>query len=176
MRWRTRQERNSGRAGHLCRGGRSHGPEGAASLHMSRGPRVVDIDRLYILAQVRPMPEKLRLLAVWVRRLERGQYGFLRVVLGCGRKSKPAAAALRAELGLPSLQARRHQLRLGYWAKLCSAEPNRLLSTVFRNRWREACQWGAGTSCLQDTRRVMDELGFADTWREGLCVRNWYTE
>jgi hypothetical protein len=124
--------------------------------------------RQLFTAQVRPMLEYAaaiwdgEIADMWVRKLERVQYDFLRVVLGCGRKSKPAAAALRAELGLPSLQARRYQLRLGYWAKLCSAEPNRLLSTVFRNRWREACQGGAGTSCLQATRRVMDELGFVE--------------
>jgi hypothetical protein len=53
------------------------------------------------------------------------QNKFCRAVLGT--RVLVAAVAARADLGLSSLKSHRQVIKLGYWAKLCCADPGKLL-------------------------------------------------
>ena len=74
----------------------------------------------------------------WIAKLESVQYNFLKAVLGV-KGANPSAALLRAEMAIPSLRLRRKRIELGFWAHLCNAAPDRLLSLLFVNRWKELC-------------------------------------
>jgi hypothetical protein len=77
-------------------------------------------------------------------KIEAVQSRFCRASLGC--KYMPASAAVRADMGLCTLKAKRQRHKLSYWAKLCEANNDRLLSIVFRNRHIEVCAGGGHLS------------------------------
>ena len=56
---------------------------------------------------------------LWSSKLESVQSKFGRTALA--NKANPAATAVRADLGLPTLKLRRQCLKLYYWKKLCDA-------------------------------------------------------
>jgi hypothetical protein len=73
-----------------------------------------------------------------VKKAELVQMTFLRSTLGLhANGSGVADAVLRAEAGCERLADRRTKLKLGYWRKLFSAKPGRLLGKVATFRWRE---------------------------------------
>ncbi len=87
----------------------------------------------------------------------------------------------RSELGMRTLVARRDQLMLGYWRRLCAAIPERLLSRVFRARvaavkQSESVSKNSLAAALLTTLRrydleeqwdavATDQLYTADEWR-----------
>jgi hypothetical protein len=67
---------------------------------------------------------------VWVNKLETIQYSCGKAALGL--HGSPAAVGVRAELGLEELRFRRQALKLRWWARLCDAPQERLMSLLFR--------------------------------------------
>ena len=97
-----------------------------------------------------------------------------------GVHGNPAAAGVRAELGLVELQFRRQALKLRWWDRLCSVLPERLLSLVFRRRHNEILSGGARYSGLQSMKDLLLSYGFSEEWlqrRSDLKVNvSWTTE
>ena len=91
------------------------------------------------------------------------RYNFGKVVLGL-RHSSPAACAVFAELGMEPPEVRRHSLKLGYWARLCNAAKDRLLSLIFTRRHAEVSQGGAPRSCLQSFKSSLQDHAFGQEW------------
>ena len=65
-------------------------------------------------------------------------------------------------------------LKLGFWAKLCEANPDRLLSRVFRSRHRQVCAGNGALSCLTSFRECLSDVSLAFFWRSaaasGVCL------
>ena len=106
--------------------------------------------------------------AKWVAKFESLQYTFARRILRLSLHSTPAAVALRAELGLPTLASRRSAAKLRFWFKLCSAPSHRLLHTVFRRRHGEALRGGARLSSLWAMRSTLHDHALESTWVDGV--------
>jgi hypothetical protein len=70
------------------------------------------------------------------KKVERVQVGFGRHVLGLGPGASDAF--IRSELGLERMEARWAKLRLGYWRRLFSADPTRLIVHVALTRHSRA--------------------------------------
>ena len=88
-------------------------------------------------------------------------------------KANPAAVAVRADLGLPSLQTRRRALKLGYWSKLCEAQSAKLLSVVFRSRHADVLHGRGRLSCLHSFRDTLCKFGLATLWRYRTTTADW---
>ena len=71
---------------------------------------------------------------------------------------------MRMELGLPPLHLRREALRLLYWEPLCNADPDRLVSVVFRRRYEEARAGDARYSWFRATERIMHKWDLQGYW------------
>ena len=88
------------------------------------------------MAEVRPQLEYAcelwegEISQTWVQKFESLQSQFCKAALGL--TGNPSSIAMRTELKLPSLRLRRCKLKMGYWVRLCSADPNRLLHKVLR--------------------------------------------
>jgi hypothetical protein len=110
----------------------------------SSGLRSLSLQSLRYLwtSQIRPILEYAAeiwegcISVAWERKLEALQNTFAKMAIGFSKKCKPAAAGVRAEIALLDLKTRRCQLKLGFWGRLCNADPNRLVSVIFRNRRR----------------------------------------
>ena len=100
-----------------------------------------------------------------VAALESVQNRFGRMSLGL--KTRPAAVAVRAELGLSSLRSRRCCRKLLYWGKLCRVQEDRLLGHIFKNRLRQVQAGGGRQSCLQAFRATLSEFGLSASWLSG---------
>jgi hypothetical protein len=68
---------------------------------------------------------------------------------------------VRAELGLEELRFRRQALKLRWWARLCAAPQERLVSLLFRRRHAEVLAGGGRFSGL---RELLYSYGFAGEW------------
>jgi hypothetical protein len=106
-------------------------------------------------------------------KLEAVQSRFCRASLGC--KSLPAAAAVRADMGLCTLKSKRQRHKLAYWAKLCEAKSDRLLSLVFRNRHIEVCAGLGRLSSLNSFRSTLLALDFESCWNDCSTLEDWST-
>ena len=95
-------------------------------------------------------------------KLESVQSMFGRAVLGL--KDYPAAAGVRAELGLPSLLCRRRMLQLNYWHKLCTSPSDRLLVQVFRARHAAVSRGEAKHSLFHNFRTTLSAVGLGSYW------------
>ena len=105
--------------------------------------------------------------------LEKVQNSFGRAVLGL--KTMASAAGVRSSLGLSSLKARRRALKAGYWNKLCLADPDGLLSVVFRCRHAEVQAGGAALSCLRSFRDTLSDLDLGQYWTDRSVTDDWGT-
>jgi hypothetical protein len=76
----------------------------------------------------------------------------------------PAAVGVRAELGLEELRFRRQARKLRWWAQLCDAPQERLMSLLFRRRHEEVLASGARFIGLRSLRELLTSYGFADEW------------
>ena len=101
----------------------------------------------------------------WSKRLESIQYKLGRAALGT--RERAAAVAVRMEMGLAPLKLRREALRLLYWQRLCRADPDRLLSIVFRARLAEFRSGGAQHSWFRATERIFRAWGLQEQWQAG---------
>ena len=108
----------------------------------------------------------------WQRKLETVQNKFGKAVLA-QTKSMPASCAVRADLGLPSLESRRRQLKLGYWYVLCCSHPDRLLHHIFLARHRELLAGGAKRSCLNSFRECLVSVGLQSSWASASVKDDW---
>ena len=109
--------------------------------------------------------------ATWDAELETLQYRFGCSVLGT--KAHPASVAVLAELGLSSLKSRRQSNKLVYWQKLCEADPDRLLSRIFRSRYRDVQRGGGRFSCLNSFKSTFGTVGLAAYWNECRACDDW---
>jgi hypothetical protein len=100
----------------------------------------------------------------WTRKFESLQYAFARSILGFSPKSRPAAAAVLAELGLSELKTRREAAKLRYWHRLHLAASHRLLHVIFRHRHSEALSGGAKLSSLRFMRTTLLEHDLRSAW------------
>jgi len=107
----------------------------------------------------------------WETKIEGVQNRFGRAILGL--KANPAAVAVRADLGLASLRTRRVQLKLGYWGKLVNADPDRLLTRVFRSRWAQVVAGRGRLSCLNSFRDCLCEVGLQPHWEACSAPPGW---
>ena len=88
------------------------------------------------MAEVRPHLEYAcelwegEISQTWVRKFESLQSQFCRAALGL--TGNPSTIGMRTELKLPSLRLRRCKLKMGYWRRLCTADPSRLLHKLLR--------------------------------------------
>ncbi len=89
----------------------------------------------------------------WVNMLETIQYSCGKAALGL--HGSPAAVEVRAELGLEELRFRRQALKLRWWARLCDAPQERLMSLLFRRRHEEVSAGGARFSGLRSLRELL---------------------
>lgn len=121
------------------------------------------------------------------RKIESLQNQFAKMAIGFAKWSTPAAAGVRAEVALPTLKSRRRQSKLGFWDRLCTMNPERLVARVFRARLVQVKKGNAPLSCLQSMRVCMVESGLVAFWVQGcsrkgwkqssaLAVRNWEVE
>src|SRR5256885_11613983 len=78
------------------------------------------------------------------RKLERTVCDFARHALGVDTRT--GNDFLLTELGLVSPAARREELKLRFFRHLCTAEPERALSKVFRHRCEQVKQGGSKRS------------------------------
>ena len=92
-----------------------------------------------------------------------------------GVKSFPAAAAVRIDLGLQTLQLRRQMLKLLYYDKLCQANSNKLLSHLFRKRHSQVVAGHGKLSCLNSFKACLDEFNLSHVWLPATCPNNWPT-
>ena len=104
-------------------------------------------------------------------KIEAVQSKFCRASLGC--KYIRASAAVRSDMGLCTLKAKRQRHKLSYWAKLCEANNDRLLSIVFRNRHREVCAGGGHLSSLNAFRSTLIAMDFESCWSNCSTLENW---
>ena len=72
-----------------------------------------------------------------------------------------------------TLKAKRQRHKLSYWAKLCVANNDRLLSIVFRNRHREVCAGGGHLSSLNAFRSTLIAMDFESCWSNCSTLENW---
>ena len=97
--------------------------------------------------------------------MEKVQTDFGRIILGIKGEMWVPAEFVRAELGMESLEARRQKLRLGFWRRLQTAQPQRALSQV-ANLHREEVRVGRGRwSWMWGTRDLLVEVGLGWFWR-----------
>ena len=109
----------------------------------------------------------------WRKRLESLQDAFCRASLGL--KSTPAASALRADMGVSSLHARRLLLKTLYWKKLCDMSSDRLASLLLRRRHAEVISGHAALSCLNSFKASLLELGLDAGWSSCSALGDWPT-
>ena len=100
----------------------------------------------------------------WTDKFESLQYSYCKAFLRL--KGNPAAVGTRAELGLPTLQSRRRERKLRFWAKLCSADHSQLFSLVFRRRHAAALADAAQQSCLLSFKSLLHDVGLGVNWND----------
>ena len=100
--------------------------------------------------------------ATWVKKLERVQTSFCMAALNLS--GSPAAVALRAELGLLPLVARRDLSKLRCWNKWCLASDDLLLKKIFVGRHAEVLVGGASLSNLNTMLPILTKFGFLAQW------------
>lgn len=110
----------------------------------------------------------------WVTKFETLQNSFCRAVLKIKGVSF-STAALRAEMGLHTLESHRRLMKLRYWRRLCTADSSRLVSLVFRKRHQ---QGGAPQSHLIAMRNIMMAYGFGDYFKDRKCLsrEEWFLD
>jgi endonuclease/exonuclease/phosphatase family metal-dependent hydrolase len=97
------------------------------------------------------------------RKLEGVMCDFARHALGVDKRA--SNDVILSELGLPSLAARRDELRLRYFMHLCNANPDRALSKVFRHRCEEVDRGKAPRSLCRQYRQLLDKYERLDVWQ-----------
>lgn len=150
------------------------------------GLRPKECRKLY-LAQVRPVIEYgmqlYRANKREIDKLDRMQYKFARTILD--QSHYTSNVFLLCELGLLSVTARRDELLLRWWYKLCKqsqsksksksslhndtiTESRRLLVQVFRSRWTKAKKRVSKPAAINCLKAVLSKYKFKKEWREGV--------
>ena len=107
------------------------------------------------------IPQKL------VKEAEKVQTDFARMVLGLKGKWGVSSDFVRAELGLEKLESRWEKLRLGYWRKIQSAKPERILSIIARLREqqvRTSTGRAGKLSWVRGTRELLMKRNLTQYW------------
>ena len=111
--------------------------------------------RSYWLAKVRPILEYAAeiwagdLPQILVSKAEKIQSDFARRILGLHNADGISNQAILAELGLEPLRSRWYKLKLGYWRRIFTYKPSRLLREVITiHRAQTAAQKGYWTSII----------------------------
>ena len=107
-----------------------------------------------------------------VKKLESIQTTFCKATMGF-RKSCPAAVAMRMDMTLQRMQTRRQMLKLLYWKKLCTSDPSRLLSIMFRHRHQEVLGGRAKYSWCQAMGTILRDWRYDKSWHSGTCNTDW---
>jgi len=96
------------------------------------------------------------------KKLERTVCDFARHALGVDTRT--GNDFLLTELGLVSPAARREELKLRFFRHLCTAEPERALSKVFRRRCEQVKEGGAKGSLCAEYRDLLLKHDFGPQW------------
>jgi hypothetical protein len=162
----TKAKRRSSDLLWICRGDKGIRPRTAVSIWQ---------------ALVRPLLEYASELwegtipADQERAAEAVQMTFLRGTLGLhANGSGIANEVVRAETGCERLCDRRAKLKLGYWRKLFTARPDRLLTKVANFRWRECVNDGAfgNRGFMPTAKTAFARVGMLDYWQQPDRVEN----
>lgn len=96
-------------------------------------------------------------------KIEALQCEFGRSVLGCQNAPQ---AWVRQELGLESLQLRRHKMILKYWLRIGVMPNSRLVARVVRERYAQLAAGGKNHSWCGSVLKLLDQYHFGHEWRD----------